>query len=57
MNEKIPKAKIDRLISSMKGFMKAQEEEKCRWLNGDLPPKQKRIMKSILKQANAINYK
>ena len=49
------RAKIDRLIKSMDLFFKHRTAEKCCWLNGELPPKQRKQLKSILKQAEYID--
>lgn len=49
------RAKIDGLIKSMEIFFKHRAHEKCCWLNGELPPKQRKQFKSILKQAAAID--
>lgn len=47
-------AKEQRLVKTMVAFFKAREEEKCCLLNGRLPPKQAKAMKSIIDQAAAL---
>jgi len=43
------------MIKSMDLFFKRRTEEKSHWLNGELPPKQRAQLKSILRQAESID--
>jgi hypothetical protein len=36
-------------------FFKIRASEQCCWLNGELPAKQRKQLKSILKQAKSID--
>lgn len=47
-------AKEQRLIKTMAAFFKARAEERYSFVNGKLPPKQARLMASIIKQATAL---
>jgi hypothetical protein len=46
--------KEEKLIQSMALFFEKRKESRCTRLNGELPPKQRKQMDSILAQAAAI---
>jgi len=49
------KAKIDRLTKTLQSFFDTRSKERMSWLNDRLPPKQRKVMISIIQQAKKID--
>jgi len=48
--------KYERIIKTMKSFLKQREKDGVALINGELPPKQQAKMDSIIKQAVQIDW-